>query len=856
MRAILWLLLLQTTLCGQELAPWSQNRHPSDVSRSFVQEIAADQFEYSIVQGGTMDGRNCRSPQGVWTPFEQSWESNRFVRMENVGEADVVNPWLSNGYNDFRSVEAIVARAVKPGMTDREKAVALWWQQIQYRFHYQGDNSELSSPVKVLNIYGHNTCGNDSICLAGLWKAAGLRVAPARLVGHCVTQVFYDGGWHLFDGDMHSVYLLRDNQTIAGEQDLVRDHDLITRTHTQGILRPQGRAGDDWESSIYVFEGQVDGDRNADRSAAMNMTLRPGEALVWRWGHTEPVKSFGSADSRFSQSICNGLWEYRPDFTKPTWRQGAEHIQAVKSGTDGLRAEEGQVGEIVWTIASPYVFVGGKLEVAGNGARFDVSWDGESWERVGSDFDSLFPPVGTARYRYYLRCQLTDSARLRSLGIVNDLQMAPLSLPEMSVGENRFIYSDDSQGERRVRITHNWVERSASAPPEAPQTPIMPRDGGQVEGTDVVFEWQVASDPDGDQIADYHFELSSRADMQWPLSMSFAKLISRTDDAGSARYTLKAPGELNPDVEYFWHVRAQDAQGVWGPWSKTWSFTPRGPAPPLEVAIEYDQQTGAAWLHWVPNSRGRKPSLYRIYASDEKGFSASDKPRQVAAGLYDFRRQQASEPPTVFPANFLLETTSTELYLRGLGALSGNADQIPEDVPPSAPALSPGLKFSAANVKAFYRVVAVDETGNRSGPSDYAALPRPLICSQPITTANIGHEYCYDVVAVRSLGDLRTRVVDGREVMNYWDVEQLRFELEQGPDWLSIDELTGRLSGVPDAMGRSEVVVAVKLERERRELDEGLLQWGIEKSLNTSIETVGTIKQSFVIDTVARPRGD
>ena len=79
--------------------------------------------------------------------------------------------------------------------------------------------------MKVFNVYGHNTCGNDSICLAGLWRKAGFKVAPARLVGHCVTQVFYDGSWHLLDGDMHSIYLLRDNETIAGEQDLVRDHD-------------------------------------------------------------------------------------------------------------------------------------------------------------------------------------------------------------------------------------------------------------------------------------------------------------------------------------------------------------------------------------------------------------------------------------------------------------------------------------------------------------------------------------------------------------------------------------------------------------------------------------------------------
>src|SRR5438552_3720638 len=314
MRPILWLLLLlPVTICGEELAPWKSNHHRSDVPQRHVQDIAAARQEYRVVQGGTMDGRNCRSPQGVWTPFEQTWESNRSVRLENIGETDIVNPWLVSGRNDFRSVSSIVARAIEPGMTEKEKATALWWQQIQHRFHYQGDNRELASPVKVLNIYGHNTCGNDSICLAGLWKMAGLKVAPARLVGHCVTQVFYDGAWHLFDGDMHSLYLLRDNETIAGEQDVVRDHDLIKRTHTQGILRPQGRAGDERESSIYVFEGEVTGDRNADRSSTMNMTLRPGEALVWRWGHTQPVKYFGSPDHKFKERICNGLWEYRPD---------------------------------------------------------------------------------------------------------------------------------------------------------------------------------------------------------------------------------------------------------------------------------------------------------------------------------------------------------------------------------------------------------------------------------------------------------------------------------------------------------------------------------------------------------------
>jgi hypothetical protein len=136
-------------------------------------KITEGQAKYLVVQNGTMDGGNCRSPQGVWQPFQQTWESNRSVRMENLGETDIVNPWLSNGRNDFRSLDEIVARVVRPGMTDAEKARALWWQQVQYRFHLEGDNQELLEPVKVFNLYGYNTCGNDSICLAGLWHRGG-----------------------------------------------------------------------------------------------------------------------------------------------------------------------------------------------------------------------------------------------------------------------------------------------------------------------------------------------------------------------------------------------------------------------------------------------------------------------------------------------------------------------------------------------------------------------------------------------------------------------------------------------------------------------------------------------------------
>jgi hypothetical protein len=830
------------------LQPWSTNTHPTDVAKSHVEQITASKgatHKYTVLQGGTMDGRNCRSPMGCGVAregaFIQTWESNRSVRMENVGDTDVVNPWLSNGRNNFRSVGEIVSSAVLPGMTDADKAFALWFQEIQYRHHSGGDNGELGDPVKVFNIYGYNTCGNDSICLATLWRSAGLKVAPARALGHCISQAFYDGGWHFYDGDMHSVYLLRDNQTVAGEQDIVRDHDLIKRTHSKGILFLDTWWAEPEMCSMYFFEGPVGGERSGKSDTTMNMVLRPGEAIVWRWGQLRPLKHHGAlhVTPTYEDAIYNGLWEYRPDFSEAAWRKGAATVENITTGSDGLVAEEGKTGTVVWSMRSPYVFVGGRLDAEGAGAKFFICQDRKTWTPAQEDLDKFFSIVGPACYEYQIKCQLEGSARLRRLAIINDLQMAPLTLPEMAVGENAFTYSDQSVGDRRVRVTHNWVERSASRPPEAPAGVIQPPDGGEANGTDIVFQWVTSDDPDGDGIADYQFELSARADMKWPLSMSFYKLISRTVDAVKerdkdtgkeritvkAQYTLPQRGLLTPDRLYYWHVRAQDDKGIWGPWSKAWSFTPRGPAHPLEVVVDYDQTKDVGTLRWKANSVGRAPVKYRVYGSDEKGFTVADQKHQCVVGV---TKEVMADWDPWFPANFVAETTATELAVLGASV----------DLP-------------AAN-KTYYRVVAVDELGKRSGPSDYAVAPRPIIYSKPVVTAQVGTEYHYRALANRSLGDLSSRMAGDQQTSGYFDIETPRFVLSQGPAWLRIDGATGALSGTPDVPGRADVTVTVTIDHQRRKLDEAVLRWGNEKVLSVDTERIGATTQKFVIDVLKR----
>jgi hypothetical protein len=387
------------------------------------------------------------------------------------------------------------------------------------------------------------------------------------------------------------------------------------------------------------------------------------------------------------------------------------------------------------------------------------------------------------------------------LAILNDVQMAPLAMPGMVVGENRFVYTDRSPGPRKARITHDWVERSTSQPPAAPAVAVFPLDDRRTSNTDFTFAWSPSDGAD-----DYHFELSDRADFAWPLSSNFEKLVSNTAERGRARYRLSSAGLLTPEQKYYWHVRARNSDGVWGPWSRTWSFTPGGPAVPLEARVE------DGVLRWKAGA-----ARYRIYASDEKGFSVSDEPADLVVGV-------SRDVPSRTAANFVAETDQRELVVVGP---------------------------RAAN-KAYYRIVAVDRTGARSGPSDVASAPRPLIPADPSDQAKVGESYRGSVSVIRSLGDLRLQWVDGRETASFWDVETPRFALQRGPSWLRIDERTGALEGVPDAAGTFDVTVTVLLERSVRRLHDGgpkpwNLGWGKDPTREVATERAGETSRRFQI---------
>ena len=97
------------------LLPWSTNTQPSDVSKSSAVAVVSTNYQYVIHQGGYMDGTNCRETRdGPYGAPAYRWESNRTVKMANIGATDIVNPWLSNGRNNLRNAVEIGTRVFCP----------------------------------------------------------------------------------------------------------------------------------------------------------------------------------------------------------------------------------------------------------------------------------------------------------------------------------------------------------------------------------------------------------------------------------------------------------------------------------------------------------------------------------------------------------------------------------------------------------------------------------------------------------------------------------------------------------------------------------------------------------------------
>jgi hypothetical protein len=781
-----------------------------DGAKSETKIITSGNQTYTIHMGGRFDGDMTRDPVGYWA-YDQFWEPNFYVRLENVGGVPVVNPWLWRlDRPDTRSLQSIVAFVVRPSMSDEEKARRLWEFEIQNRFHATTEDDEVNDVVKRFNCYGYTLCYNESIALSDLWRTAGLKVRQGYPNGHSTAEVFYNGAWHFLDSDESTICLLPDNKTIASEEQIVADHWLKKRTHIYGPLHDDDPMRDEGSAALFAYEGERQGEYPSQTHHQMDFTLRPGEAITWAWkaGNRYHGKEFEGSNAmlwnkrwRLIADVMDGELTYAADLAQASTlkyfeTQGVEIRPSGPFGR-GLYPVAGK-GSVIVPVKSAYPVVGGRLEVdlgrrspAGGQAKASLSFDdGQTWQEVWTsamgdyarmyiDLDEFFPPTGPARYHYLLRFELTSPGPqpdvcLKGFYLRSTLQMARLAMPGLSLGDNEFVFTDQSAPERKVKITHSWAECDAPVVPGPPAQALYPSDGGRANGTRLTFRWQPPAT--GAPAADYEFQLSEYQDLRYVLSPNFEKLISRTDNRGAATYQLPGTGLLNPGQTYYWRVRARSEEGVWGPWSKVFSFAAQAPAVPVNVNARFDPPSRTVELGWETGSGGSTPVRYRIYGSAERGFTPHDTPYVYDAGADGMKPALPSLLiETQGPARSL--TLPTELW------------------------------------RAYYRVVAVDSEGRESGPSGQGELLHPLILSQALPAAQASAYYQTHIDVSASRGDLvSTDFPDGKPYnIRFRNADDLGFEVSGAPQGLAITRDTGVIAGYlpANAAGKYELEVKV-----------------------------------------------
>ena len=618
---------LGKTICCPESKPYTLPKTPKE----HAEEVTEATHGYDIRMGGTLDGFNTAEYQDAYgghKRLESKFEPNEYLVIENIGPADVINPRVVvGGRRNWFSADDILASIFKPGMTDAEKAMAIWkfTSSMDVQAHdndrrvgppfineesHPSRNTfkERANPVKAANCYYCSGCSLSAANFVILCRRAGMIARTVwmcpldKYACHCVGEVWYDGDWHLFDPERRSFYLQADNATVASYESLHKNPALAARTHDGGF------AGKGMESHAADYKAHYPPHVMPVEQwlSTMDMTLRPGEKFVRRWDHIGKYRCGnnhrnirkGRPGGILPYQLANGKIIYRPKFAPGLFQRGiVAECNVNNVSRDGKQWEiqpivVGKPGSITYKVSSPYPIVGGIVggkffrKTAAADCRISVSVHNSNWievysakktgtiEKYVSIDDMLNPKPTPAIYGYYLKFEILATAApadvsLREVYIETDVQMAATSLPSLSVGANRVVYRDESKGARRVRITHGWRESSATRPPLPPSGPVTPSAGRRVDMVSVKkLVWQDAGDSDRQPVAAYHIQVSPRADMLHPISPNFDRIIFSEKPEWSL-----PEGWLIGGRTYYWRVRAKDRWGAWSDWIAVWKFT-------------------------------------------------------------------------------------------------------------------------------------------------------------------------------------------------------------------------------------------------------------------------------------------
>jgi len=118
---------------------------------------------------------------------------------------------LSDKVEDVSSPEAWKQTYIRPGMTDQEKALAIWRTVVKYRHQTAPPNEYLLDNVhdvfKTIHVYGYGMCCCAASHVETLARYIGMPARGWGITAHSVPEVYYDGAWHMLDASLMNYFL-------------------------------------------------------------------------------------------------------------------------------------------------------------------------------------------------------------------------------------------------------------------------------------------------------------------------------------------------------------------------------------------------------------------------------------------------------------------------------------------------------------------------------------------------------------------------------------------------------------------------------------------------------------------------
>ncbi len=229
---------------------------------------------------------------------------------------------LSDKVPDVSSLEAWKQSFLKDGMSDKDKALAVWKTVVMFQhqdappLEYLEVENTVMDPIRMFNVYGYSLCGVATSHVLALARYAGLEGQGWTINRHCVPDLKFDGTWHLLDASLINYFPKADGSP-AGVEEIVAGLKTWYEKNpdykgNDGKLREFMRAGgwrkgpevlsrcpfyDDngwlpaathgWYSTMQEYDGSTLFAYESGYSVGyeVNVQLRPGERLTRNWAN-------------------------------------------------------------------------------------------------------------------------------------------------------------------------------------------------------------------------------------------------------------------------------------------------------------------------------------------------------------------------------------------------------------------------------------------------------------------------------------------------------------------------------------------------------------------------------------------